>query len=209
VGRWQTGLGEFDFVLGGGLVPGSLVLVGGEPGVGKSTLTLQAALALARDREVLLVCGEEAPPQVRARAARLGPIPDGIRTLADPDLGAILGALESSEGSFLVVDSIQTVFDPDIPSAPGSVAQVRECGARLVRAARERGVTVLLVGHVTKDGAVAGPRVLEHLVDVVLSFAARPQEPVRIYSGPGVLRDDVRRPGRDPRRERVPSRRSL
>jgi DNA repair protein RadA/Sms len=178
--RISTGHEEIDRVLGGGIVPGSIVLVAGEPGVGKSTLMLQAALALGSTRDVLLVCGEEAPAQVRTRAARLGPIPDGVRTLADPQLGAVLGALDDLGASTLVVDSIQTLFDPEIPSAPGSVSQVRECGARLARAARDRGTTVLLVGHVTKDGSVAGPRVLEHLVDVVLQFEGDRGSDVRV-----------------------------
>lgn len=178
--RVPTGVEEADRVLGGGLVTGSIVLLAGEPGVGKSTLVLQAALSLGTAGDVLLVCGEEAAPQVRARAARLGGISEGVRTLADPQLPAILGALESSCPSVLVVDSIQTVFDPEIPSAPGSVTQVRECGARLAREARDRGVTVVLVGHVTKEGVVAGPRVLEHLVDVVLQFEGDRSGGVRV-----------------------------
>jgi DNA repair protein RadA/Sms len=178
--RTPTGIEEVDRVLGGGVVRGSVVLLAGEPGVGKSTLTLQTALALGTSSEILLVCGEEAPEQVKARAARLGPIPEGVRTMADPQLPAVLAAIERAGSSIVVVDSIQTIFDPDIPSAPGSVSQVRECGARLVRAARDNGVTVVLVGHVTKEGVVAGPRVLEHLVDVVLSFDGDRSSGVRI-----------------------------
>ncbi len=178
--RIPTGVDEIDLVLGGGLVKASVVLLAGEPGVGKSTLTLQTALCLGTSCEVLLVCGEEAPQQVRARASRLGTIPDGVRTLADPRLPAVLGAMETTDAGVVIVDSIQTVFDPEIPSAPGSVTQVRECGARLVRAARDRGVTFILVGHVTKEGAVAGPRVLEHLVDVVLSFDGDTSSGMRI-----------------------------
>lgn len=177
--HFPTGIEEVDRVLGGGIVPGSIVLLAGEPGVGKSTLVIQLAQALAGARDVLLVCGEEAPAQVRARAARLGPIPESISTLATPDLGAVLGAL-ASDPAVLIVDSVQTLFDPDIPSAPGSVSQVRECGARLARAARDRGVTVLLVGHVTKEGAIAGPRVLEHIVDVVLQFEGERSSGVRV-----------------------------
>jgi DNA repair protein RadA/Sms len=175
-----TGIDEADRVLGGGTVAGSIVLLAGEPGVGKSTLALQIAMAYGTAQDVLLVCGEEAPSQVRSRAARLGAIPDGVRTTSDPQLGSILGALEATEPSVLIVDSIQTVFDPEVPSAPGSVSQVRECGARLAREARDRGVTVLLVGHVTKEGAVAGPRVLEHLVDVVLHFEGDRSGGVRV-----------------------------
>ncbi len=178
--RIPTGFEEVDRVLGGGIVRGSVILLAGEPGVGKSTLTLQTAMALGTQAEVLLVCGEEAPQQVKARGARLGVVPEGVRTLADPQLPSVLGAIASSGADIVIVDSIQTVFDPDIPSAPGSVSQVRECGARLVRAARDRDVTVVLVGHVTKEGTVAGPRVLEHLVDVVLSFEGDRSSGIRI-----------------------------
>jgi len=178
--RVPTGIGEVDDVLGGGIVRAGVVLLAGEPGVGKSTLTLQIALALGTAHEVLLVCGEEGPQQVKARAARIGPIPEGVRTLANPELPSVLGAIESSDATIVIVDSIQTIFDPDIPSAPGSVSQVRECGARLVRAARDRGVTIVLVGHVTKEGVVAGPRVLEHLVDVVLQFEGDRSSGVRV-----------------------------
>lgn len=178
--RVPSGLDELDLVLGGGLVEGSIVLLAGEPGVGKSTLALQAAVAMGTRREVLVVCGEEGPPQVRARAARIGPVPESVRTLADPQLGAVMSAVRGAEASLVVVDSIQTLFDPEIPSAPGSVSQVRECGARLARAARDAGVTLLFVGHVTKEGTVAGPRVLEHLVDVVLHFEGDKSSGVRI-----------------------------
>ncbi|MEX0874731.1 MAG: DNA repair protein RadA [Actinomycetota bacterium] len=181
--RFPTGIDEVDRVLGGGLVPAGVVLLAGEPGVGKSTLSLQIALSLGTSHEVLLVCGEEAPQQVKARAMRLGPIPEGVRTLADPELPAVIGAIQGSGASIVIVDSIQTIFDPEIPSAPGSVSQVRECGARLVRAARDNGVTVVLVGHVTKEGVVAGPRVLEHLVDVVLNFEGERSGGVRILRG--------------------------
>jgi DNA repair protein RadA/Sms len=179
--RTVTGIEELDLVLGGGIVNGSVVLIAGEPGVGKSTLTLQTAMSIgASGVDILLVCGEEAPQQVKARAARLGDISPTVTTLADPQLPAVLHAIETSGASIVVVDSIQTVFDPDIPSAPGSVSQVRECGSRLVRAARDHGVTVVLVGHVTKEGVVAGPRVLEHLVDVVLNFEGDRSSGVRI-----------------------------
>jgi DNA repair protein RadA/Sms len=178
--RVPTGIDELDLVLGGGLVAAGIVLLAGEPGVGKSTLALQAALTMGARHEVLVVCGEEAPPQVRARAGRIGAIPESVRTMSDPQLQAVLGAMESSSASLVVIDSIQTMFDPDIPSAPGSVSQVRECGARLARAARDAGTTLVLVGHVTKEGTVAGPRVLEHLVDVVLHFEGDRSGGVRI-----------------------------
>lgn len=168
--RFPTHIDEIDRVLGGGLVRGSVVLFAGEPGTGKSTLALQSALALAPERTVLLVCGEEAPEQVRARAERLGPIPERVRTLGSSSLPAVQRVLEEESADVVVVDSVQSLHDPEIASAPGSVAQVRECGAALAHAAREHGITVILVGHVTKEGAVAGPRVLEHLVDVVLTF---------------------------------------
>ncbi len=178
--RMSSGVPEVDRVLGGGVVAGSVTLLAGEPGVGKSTLALQIALQMGRDTEVLLVCGEEAPQQVRSRAVRLGMAPKGISTLADPSLPAVLGAMEETGAPIVVVDSIQTLYDPELSSAPGSVAQVRECGARLARAARDLGATVLCVGHVTKDGAVAGPRVLEHLVDVVLTFEGDRSGTVRV-----------------------------
>ncbi|HVE91268.1 MAG TPA: DNA repair protein RadA [Actinomycetota bacterium] len=178
-GRLSTGLEEADRVLGGGLVRGSVLLLAGEPGIGKSTLTLQAAMLMATHTDVLLVCGEESPTQVAARAGRLDGRSERIRTLADPSLPAVLAAVESGP-DLVVVDSVQTLYDPAIPSAPGSVAQVRECGSRLARAARDRGTTLVLVGHVTKDGSVAGPRVLEHLVDVVCAFEGDRGDGVRV-----------------------------
>jgi DNA repair protein RadA/Sms len=177
--RHPTGIGEVDRVLGGGLVMGSVVLLAGEPGVGKSTLMLQVAAALGTTRDVLIVCGEESPQQIRARALRLGEVPVRVQTMTDVSLPSVLGAVEGTEG-VVVVDSIQTLHDPEIASAPGSVSQVRECGAAVARVARERGVTVVFVGHVTKDGSIAGPRVLEHLVDVVCSFEGERQGGLRV-----------------------------
>lgn len=166
-----TGVGELDRVLAGGLVPGSVTLVGGEPGIGKSTLLLQAAAATARSGvDALYLTAEESAAQVRGRAARLGALEDRLWLAADTDLPTVLGHLDAVAPRVLVVDSIQTVHDPALASAPGSVAQVRECAHRLVVEARARGVAVVLVGHVTKEGGLAGPRVLEHLVDTVLSF---------------------------------------
>ena len=168
--RISTGIAELDRVLGGGLVPASLVLVGGEPGVGKSTLLLAALGAIARSgRRALLVTGEESAAQVSLRAARLGGA-EAVEILAATELDAVCTTLEVERPDVCVIDSVQTLYASALGSAPGSVAQVREAAARLLRVAKETGVTTVLVGHVTKDGAVAGPRVLEHLVDCVLQF---------------------------------------
>jgi DNA repair protein RadA/Sms len=169
VGRIPTGVAELDRVLGGGLVPASLVLVGGEPGVGKSTLLLSALRAMSGERQVLLITGEESPAQVGLRAARLGGAGE-IEILAETELEAVCSTLETERPAVCVIDSVQTLYSSEIGSSPGSVAQVREAAARLLRVAKEAGVATFLVGHVTKDGAVAGPRVLEHLVDCVLQF---------------------------------------
>lgn len=166
-----TGVGELDRVLGGGLVPGSVVLLAGEPGVGKSTLLLDAAARSAGPRAPsLLVTGEESAAQVRLRAERVGALDDSLFLAAETDLEAVLGHLEEIRPALLVVDSVQTIESPQSDGTHGGVAQVREVASALIRAAKERGTAVVLVGHVTKDGAVAGPRVLEHLVDVVLHF---------------------------------------
>jgi DNA repair protein RadA/Sms len=167
--RISTGLAELDRVLGGGLVPASLVLVGGEPGVGKSTLLLTALASMSRSRRVLLVTGEESPAQVSLRAARLGGA-EAVEILAETELETVCAVLERERPGVCVIDSVQTLYSSEVGSAPGSVAQVREAAARILRVAKEAGVAVFLVGHVTKDGTVAGPRVLEHLVDCVLQF---------------------------------------
>ena len=168
--RIATGVSELDRVLGGGLVPASLVLVGGEPGVGKSTLLLSALGAIARGgRRALLVTGEESTAQVALRAARLGGA-EAVEILAETELDVVCATLESLRPDVCVIDSVQTLHASALGSAPGSVAQVREAAGRLLRVAKEAGVATVLVGHVTKDGAVAGPRVLEHLVDCVLQF---------------------------------------
>jgi DNA repair protein RadA/Sms len=168
--RLATGVPELDRVLGGGLVPASLVLLGGEPGVGKSTLLLSALGAVARrGRDALLVTGEESVAQVRLRAERLGGT-DEVRILAETELDAVCATLEREKPAVCVIDSVQTLYAGELGSAPGSVAQVREAASRLLRVAKQSGVATVLVGHVTKDGAVAGPRVLEHLVDCVLQF---------------------------------------
>lgn len=166
-----TGLTEVDRVLGGGFVPGSVTLVGGEPGIGKSTLLLQLVGATAGHGSVsLYVSGEESAGQVKARAGRLGAIHDDLWLVAETALPHILDHLDSIRPDVVVIDSVQTLHDPAIASAPGSVAQVRECANRLVGHAKRHGTTVLLVGHVTKEGTLAGPRVLEHVVDTVLEF---------------------------------------
>ena len=168
--RISTGVPELDRVLGGGIVPASLVLVGGEPGVGKSTLLLTALGAISRSgRRALLVTGEESAAQVSLRATRLGGAGD-VALLAETDIDTVCATLERERPDVCVIDSVQTLHASDIGSAPGSVVQVREAASRLLRVAKEAGVATILVGHVTKDGAVAGPRVLEHLVDCVLQF---------------------------------------
>lgn len=176
-----VGVDELDRVLSGGIVPGSVTLLGGEPGIGKSTLVLQALAALAdRSERVLYVSGEEAAQQVRLRAERLGALQPTLWFVAETRLDEILRHLDDVEPSVMVVDSIQTVSDPTVSSAAGSVTQVRECSARLVQEAKARGVAVLLVGHVTKEGELAGPRVLEHLVDTVLSFSGERHHALRL-----------------------------
>ncbi|MCC7548205.1 MAG: DNA repair protein RadA [Burkholderiales bacterium] len=168
--RRETGIGELDRVLGGGLVPGAVVLLGGDPGIGKSTLLLQALAQLAGTCRTLYVSGEESAQQIALRARRLGLQTAGVRVLAEIQLEKVLAALSSERPDVVVIDSIQTVYSDALQSAPGSVAQVRECAAQLTRFAKTAHVSVLLVGHVTKEGAIAGPRVLEHIVDSVLYF---------------------------------------
>jgi DNA repair protein RadA/Sms len=171
VDRLRTGIGEFDRVLGGGVVPGSLVLIGGAPGIGKSTITTAALANLsAAGRRVLYVSGEESAAQVRLRAERLGPHALDVPIVADTDVDAVIATLEAERPDVCVVDSVQVLYDSALTGAPGSVSQVREVAGRLMRVAKERGIATLLVGHVTKEGSLAGPRVLEHLVDCVLSF---------------------------------------
>ena len=167
--RIPTGVDELDRVLGGGLVPASIVLVGGEPGIGKSTLLLSALGAVSTTRRALLVTGEESVAQVKLRAERLGGC-GAVEILAETDLDAVCALIDRERPAVCVIDSVQTLYSSEIGSSPGSVAQVREAAARIVRVAKEAGVATFLVGHVTKDGSVAGPRVLEHLVDCVLAF---------------------------------------
>ncbi len=169
--RWSTGLPELDFVLGSGIVPGSMTLVGGEPGIGKSTLLLQAAARLeAAGRRVLYASGEESPEQIRLRADRLEEEAGPVHVLGETRLEAILDAAQTLGADLLILDSIQTVYTDLLESAPGNVGQVRECAARLMRFAKETGAAVIVVGHVTKGGGIAGPKTLEHIVDTVLYF---------------------------------------
>ena len=170
VERIATGIGEFDRALGGGLVNGAVVLIGGDPGIGKSTLLLQALAHLSVDSKVLYVSGEESGEQVALRARRLGLDTRKLQLMAEINLERILATLHAEKPVVAVIDSIQTLWSDQLSSAPGSVAQVRECAAQLTRLAKQAGITVILVGHVTKEGALAGPRVLEHIVDTVLYF---------------------------------------
>jgi DNA repair protein RadA/Sms len=180
--RRATGLAEFDRALGGGLVPGSAVLMGGDPGIGKSTLLLQAAAAIAREGgDAIYVSGEEAVGQVRMRARRLGVGDTPIRLAAATSVRDILTTLHAGDPpAFLVIDSIQTMHSDMIEGAPGTVSQVRGCAFELIRYAKENGVALVLVGHVSKDGSIAGPRVLEHMVDVVMSFEGERSHQYRI-----------------------------
>ncbi len=170
VPRFESGINEFDRVLGGGLVSGGVVLIGGDPGIGKSTLLLQTLVNLAQHKNVLYVSGEESGAQVALRAKRLGLAAKNLQLQAEIQLEKIIGTLDKLKPEVAVVDSIQTIYSDALTSAPGSVAQVRECAAQLTRFAKQSGTTIIMVGHVTKEGALAGPRVLEHIVDTVLYF---------------------------------------
>ncbi|MDB5838831.1 MAG: radA [Herminiimonas sp.] len=170
VPRFSTGIEEFDRVLGGGLVAGGVVLIGGDPGIGKSTLLLQALASLSREKKVLYVSGEESGAQIALRAKRLAVDARDLLLQAEIQLEKILNTLAEHKPQVAVIDSIQTIYSDALTSAPGSVAQVRECAAQLTRVAKQSGITIILVGHVTKEGALAGPRVLEHIVDTVLYF---------------------------------------
>lgn len=181
VPRRRLGLGELDRVLGGGLVPGSLVLVGGEPGVGKSTLLLEVAKRLAQSGvRTLYVSAEESTAQTRLRAERLGALHDELYLLAETDLSAVTSEIERIAPKALIVDSVQTVYAPELDGAPGTVSQVREVTTRAMQLAKQRGITTLLVGHVTKEGSLAGPKTLEHMVDCVLSFESSRGGPHRV-----------------------------
>lgn len=180
VPRFGTGIEEFDRVLGGGLVAGGVVLIGGDPGIGKSTLLLQALANLAVTRNTLYVSGEESGAQIALRARRLQVEAKELKLQAEIQLEKILGTIADMKPEVAVIDSIQTLYSDALTSAPGSVAQVRECAAQLTRVAKQTGVTIILVGHVTKEGALAGPRVLEHIVDTVLYFEGDTQSSFRL-----------------------------
>ncbi len=168
VSRIDLKNGEFNRVLGGGIVPGSVILIGGEPGIGKSTLALQVALKI--DKDTLYISGEESPQQIKMRAERLGGVNGRCQVLAETNLQAIIAQLQHSKPQLLIVDSIQTLFSEAIESVPGTISQVRDCAAQLLRVAKETHMPVILVGHITKEGSIAGPKVLEHIVDTVLQF---------------------------------------
>jgi len=170
ISRFSSGLDELDRVLGGGIVPGSAVLIGGDPGIGKSTLLLQAMVALSQQLKTLYITGEESIQQLSLRSKRLCLKSDKLRVLSETAVTRIFSIAQEMQPKVIVIDSIQTVYSDQLQSAPGAVGQVRECAAQLVRFAKQTQTTIFLVGHVTKDGALAGPRVLEHMVDSVLYF---------------------------------------
>ena len=178
--RFSTGLGELDRVLGGGGVRGSLILVGGAPGIGKSTLLLQICSYLGRSLKILYVSGEESERQIKMRAERLAVDSENLLVLSETDIGAILEAVNEVQPDILIADSIQTLYNPDSPSTPGSVSQVKECTMALMQMAKGSGITVFVVGHVNKEGAIAGPKVLEHMVDCVLYFEGEQANNYRI-----------------------------
>ena len=179
--RFPTGSGELDRVLGGGVIPGSMVLIVGDPGVGKSSLTLRISADIAHaGRCVLYVTGEESARQIRMRADRLHAIAEDLLVVSETNLDAICGHVERTQPALLIIDSIQTMYRPDIESAPGSVSQVRECAMELMRVAKTAGIAVFVIGHVTKEGSLAGPRVLEHIVDTVLYFEGERNAEYRI-----------------------------
>ena len=182
--RTETGIEELDRVLGGGIVGGSLTLVGGDPGIGKSTLLLQVCQKLAeKNRKVLYISGEESLRQIKMRARRIGTFSDSLTLLCETSLALIRQVMEKEKPEFAVIDSIQTMYDEEVSSAPGSVSQVREATAVLMQLAKGMGISIFIVGHVTKDGNVAGPRVLEHMVDTVLYFEGDRHASYRILRG--------------------------
>ncbi|WP_353893403.1 DNA repair protein RadA [Proteinivorax hydrogeniformans] len=181
--RTKTGSIELDRVLGGGLVAGSLVLLGGDPGIGKSTLLLQSAHSISKTKKTYYLSGEESPQQIKLRASRLGVASDDLYILSETDIDVLTHLVEKNPPQVLIVDSIQTVFKSSLESAPGSVAQVRECTNTLMKLAKSTGIPIFIVGHVTKEGGIAGPRVLEHMVDTVLYFEGDRHQSFRILRG--------------------------
>ncbi len=181
--RFFTGMGELDRVLGGGAVAGSLVLVGGAPGIGKSTLLLQICNSLCVDKKVLYISGEESERQLKLRAERLGVNPDSLYILSETRLSDILNAVEALQPDILIADSIQTMYQEDVDSAPGSITQVKACTMAMLELSKSQGITVFVVGHINKDGAIAGPKVLEHIVDCVLYFEGDPNSSYRLLRG--------------------------
>lgn len=178
--RFSSGESEFDIVLGGGIVPGGIYLIGGSPGVGKSTLLLKTSLNLAKNKSVLYVSGEESASQIRLRTSRLGNISKNLFLLNAIDLESIEENLRSEKYEICIIDSIQTMFSSSISSAPGSVSQVKECTFLLLRLAKELQISIFIIGHITKEGSIAGPRILEHMVDCVLYFEGDPSKEIRI-----------------------------
>ena len=181
--RIETGMQELDRVLGGGIVPGSLVLVGGDPGIGKSTLLLQVCQKLAQERSVLYISGEESLSQIKLRANRMGEFQENLKLLCETNLDTIRNVIENRKPELVIIDSIQTMYSEDVSSAPGSVSQVRESTHVFMQLAKGLGITIFIVGHVTKEGTVAGPRVLEHMVDTVLYFEGDQHASYRILRG--------------------------
>ena len=178
--RFQTGMGELDRVLGGGAVEGSLVLVGGAPGIGKSTLLLQICANICQERRVLYASGEESERQLKLRAERLGVKSEELYILSETRLSDILAAVEEVKPDVLIADSVQTLYNEDNESSPGSVSQVKDCAMQLMLLSKSQGITVFVVGHINKDGAIAGPKVLEHMVDCVLYFEGDPNSSYRL-----------------------------
>jgi DNA repair protein RadA/Sms len=178
--RFSTGIGELDRVLGGGFVAGSIVLVGGDPGIGKSTLLMQVCGNMSQSGAILYVSGEESAQQIRLRSDRLGILPDSIRILQQTAFVPVVESIQDIKPVIVVIDSIQTLYTDELSAPPGSVSQVREVTSGLLRIAKSTGTVIVLIGHVTKDGAIAGPRVLEHMVDTVLYFESGNQQPTRI-----------------------------
>lgn len=178
--RLSTGIGEFDRVLGGGLVDGSVVLISGEPGIGKSTLLLQICQSLEQTASILYITGEESLSQIKLRAGRVGVDSERLLVLSETNINKIIPEINAVKPSLVIIDSIQTMYDNDYPSSPGSVTQVKQSALHLINMAKESGISVILVGHVNKDGAIAGPKVLEHMVDAVLYFEGEKQQAHRI-----------------------------